>query len=70
MCQIELDWDYVKGQVHLSMVPYLEKALHQFDIFLPLSKQYAFYLHTPPQHGAKTEYTSKDNALAAGHDAD
>jgi hypothetical protein len=52
------------------MVPYLEKALHQFDIFLPLSKQYAFYLHTPPQHGAKTEYTSKDNALAAGHDAD
>jgi hypothetical protein len=29
--KIELDWKYDKGEVHLSMEPYLRKALRQFD---------------------------------------
>ena len=32
---IELDWDYDKGEVHLSMQPYLHKALSQFDNVVP-----------------------------------
>eukprot|EP00956_Cyclotella_meneghiniana_P018032 scaffold29803_cov40-Cyclotella_meneghiniana.AAC.1 len=33
--KIELDWDYNKGEVHLSMEPYLRKALRQFDNLVP-----------------------------------
>jgi hypothetical protein len=28
--KIELDWDYENKRVHLSMAPYLQKALRQF----------------------------------------
>jgi len=30
--KIELDWDYNKGEVHLSMEPYLRKALRHSTI--------------------------------------
>ena len=33
--KIELDWDYDKREVHLSMMPYLQKALRQFDNVVP-----------------------------------
>jgi len=33
--KIELDWDYENKRVHLSMVPYLQKALRQFDNIVP-----------------------------------
>lgn len=33
--KIELDWDYDNGKVHLSMKPYLEKALCQFNNVIP-----------------------------------
>ena len=33
--KIELDWDYDNGKVHLSMAPYLQKALRQFDNLVP-----------------------------------
>ncbi|KAL7477001.1 hypothetical protein ACHAW6_006095, partial [Cyclotella cf. meneghiniana] len=33
--KIEFDWDYDKGEVHLSMEPYLQKALPQFDNAVP-----------------------------------
>ncbi|KAL7483745.1 hypothetical protein ACHAW6_009387 [Cyclotella cf. meneghiniana] len=34
-----LDWDYYKGEVHLSMPGYLEKALRQFGLDKPSTKQ-------------------------------
>ena len=33
--KIDLDWDYKNGQVHLSMQPYLQKAVCQFDNVVP-----------------------------------
>ena len=33
--KIELDWEYDKGRVHLSMKPYLDKALRQFEDIIP-----------------------------------
>jgi hypothetical protein len=29
--KIDLDWDYENKRVHLSMAPYLQKAVRQFD---------------------------------------
>ena len=33
--KINHDWDYDNGKVHLSMEPYREKALHQFNNLVP-----------------------------------
>ncbi len=33
--KIQLDWDYKNRKVHLSMAPYLQKALQQFDNIVP-----------------------------------
>jgi hypothetical protein len=37
--KIELDWDYDNKRVHLSMAPYLQKALRQFDNVVPTQRQ-------------------------------
>eukprot|EP00804_Cyclotella_cryptica_P028276 CCRYP_014613-RA/>CCRYP_014613-RA protein AED:0.37 eAED:0.37 QI:0/0/0/1/0/0/4/0/451 len=37
--KIELDWDYKKGERHLSMEPYLQKALRQFNNLVPKKRQ-------------------------------
>jgi hypothetical protein len=34
--KIQLDWDYENRKVHLSMAPYLQKALRQFDNIVPV----------------------------------
>jgi hypothetical protein len=33
--KIQLDWDYENRTVHLSMAPYLQKALRQFNNIVP-----------------------------------
>ena len=37
--KIQLDWDYENRKVHLSMAPYLQKALQQFDNIVPSKRQ-------------------------------
>ncbi|KAL7483042.1 hypothetical protein ACHAW6_008693 [Cyclotella cf. meneghiniana] len=67
--KIELDWDYEKGQVHLSMQPYLQKALRQFDNVIPSKRQDSPYPHVVPKYGAKEQFAEYDNSPEAGPEA-
>jgi hypothetical protein len=49
--KIELDWDYDKREVHLSMIPYLQKALRQFDNVVPTKREDSPYPHVEPKYG-------------------
>ena len=60
--KIELDWDYEKGKVHLSMKPYLEKALRQFNNMVPSKKQDSPYPHVPPKYGSKEQFAEYDTS--------
>ena len=56
--KIELDWDYENKRVHLSMAPYLQKALRQFDNIVPTKRHASPYPHIEPKYGAKEYDTS------------
>ena len=44
------------------MQPYLEKALHQFDVKIPVNSQDAPYPHIPLKFGAKMQHAEVDNS--------
>eukprot|EP00804_Cyclotella_cryptica_P002446 CCRYP_019168-RA/>CCRYP_019168-RA protein AED:0.13 eAED:0.13 QI:0/0/0/1/0.5/0.4/5/0/1227 len=56
--KIDLDWDYKKGEVHLSMEHYLRKALRQFNN-MP-------YPHVEPKYGAKVQFAEYDTSPVVG----
>jgi hypothetical protein len=64
--KIELDWDYEHGKVHLSMAPYLKKALTQFDCLVPSKRQDSPFPHTPPNYGTKTQFAEYDTSNRVG----
>jgi hypothetical protein len=66
--KIELDWDYEHRKAHLSMKPYLLKALRQFNNLIPTKKQDAPYPHVPPKYGEKQQYAEYDNSPTVGKD--
>ena len=66
--KIELDWNYDKGEVHLSMEPYLRKALRQFDNLVPKKRQDSPYPHIEPKYGAKVQFAEYDDSPAVGKD--
>eukprot|EP00956_Cyclotella_meneghiniana_P034384 scaffold104275_cov55-Cyclotella_meneghiniana.AAC.1 len=64
--KIELDWDYKKGEVHLSMEPYLRKALRQFDNIVPTKRRDSPYPHIEPKYGAKEQFAEYDTSPEVG----
>ena len=64
--KIELDWDYNKREVHLSMEPYLRKALRQFDNVVPKKQRDSPYPHIEPKYGAKEQFAEYDTSPAVG----
>jgi hypothetical protein len=56
LVKIELDWDYTTKKVHLSMKPYLDKSLRQFDNVVPMKRQHLSYLHAEPKYGATQQF--------------
>jgi len=44
--KFRLDWDYENRKVHLSMAPYLQKALRQFDNIVPTKRHDSPYPYT------------------------
>jgi hypothetical protein len=64
--KIELDWDYDKREVHLSMAPYLQKALRQFDNLVPTKRQDSPYPHVEPNYGAKQQFAEYDTSAPVG----
>jgi hypothetical protein len=66
--KIELDWDYENKRVHLSVAPYLQKALRQFDNLLPTHCHDSPYPHIEPKYGAKQQYAKYDTSAPVGKD--
>eukprot|EP00804_Cyclotella_cryptica_P011206 CCRYP_007737-RH/>CCRYP_007737-RH protein AED:0.37 eAED:0.37 QI:0/0/0/1/0/0/2/0/425 len=64
----ELDWDYDQGKVHLSMKPYRDKALRQFDNLEPSKAQDSPYPHVPIKYGAAEQFVETDESPSVGKD--
>ena len=64
--KIKLDWDYKQGKVHLSMKPYCEKALRQFNNLVPSKAQQSPYPHVPVKYGAAERIVETDNSPLVG----
>ncbi|KAL7486065.1 hypothetical protein ACHAW6_011664, partial [Cyclotella cf. meneghiniana] len=62
--KIELDWDYNKGEVYLSMEPSLQKALRQFDNIVPKKRCDSPYPHVEPKYGTKVQFAEYDTSPA------
>ncbi len=60
--KINLDWDYEHKKVHLSMIPYLENSLRQFDNVIPTKRQQSPYPHVKPTYGAKQQFAEYDES--------
>ncbi|MGV7235206.1 MAG: hypothetical protein ACQ9ET_03015, partial [Nitrosomonadaceae bacterium] len=58
---LTLDWDYARGQVHLSMPGYVAKALKQFQYKWDGTKQDAPFPSAPIQYGAKQQYATQES---------
>jgi hypothetical protein len=66
---IDLDWDYAKREVHLSMKKYVQNALHRFQHEPPKRKQNQPYPHVPVEYGAKTQFVRpEDDSPQLGKD--
>ena len=66
--KIELDWDYENKRVHLSMAPYLQKPLRQFDNIVPTKRHDSPYPHIKTKYGAKQQYAEYDTSAPVGKD--
>ena len=64
--KIELDWDYERGRVHLSMQPYLKKAIRQFNNTIHTKKEDSPYPHTPPKFEVKEQFAEYDKSAHIG----
>ncbi|EJK68827.1 hypothetical protein THAOC_09958 [Thalassiosira oceanica] len=59
---IDLEWDYIKRQVHLHMPDYIRKALAELGYTPPGRRQDSPHPHTPPKYGAKQQFASDPDA--------
>ena len=59
---IQLDWDYKRRQVHLSMPGYVKKALKYFGHEKPKKKQDAPFPYTQPDYGARKQYAKEQSS--------
>ncbi len=66
LVKIELNWDYTNKKVHLSMKPYLDKALRQFENVIPTKRQQSPYPHVQPKYGAKHQFAEYDESEPVG----
>ena len=66
LVKIELDWDYANKRVHLSMKPYLEKSLPQFDNVIPKKCQHSQHPHVAPKYGSKQQFAEYDESELVG----
>ena len=67
LVKIKLDWDYTNKKVHLSMKPYLDKALRQFGNVVPSKRQFSPYPHVEPKYGAKQQFAKDDKSEPVGN---
>ena len=58
---IDLDWDYEKREVHLSILSYVQDALTRFHHSLPHKPQNQPYPHAKVAYWYKTQYATADD---------
>ena len=58
---ISLDWDYAKGEVHLSIPRYVTEALRRFKHIWLGKPEDQPYAHVTPNHGTKVQYAPDDD---------
>ena len=58
---LDLDWDYEKLEVHLSMLNYVDDALKRFNHKKPRNPQEQPYPHTKPVYGAKSQFADPED---------
>jgi len=68
LVKIELDWDNTNKKVHLSMKPYLDKSLRQFDNVVPTKCQHLPYSQVEPKYGAKQQFAEYDESEPVGNE--
>lgn len=68
LVKIELDWDYENKKVHLSMKPYLDKLLRQFNNVVPKKRQDSPFPHVEPKYGAKVQFAEYDQSKPVGEE--
>ena len=67
-CGLELDWNYTKRCVTLSMPRYILSALHKFQHPTPSKGQHAPHSYLRPDYGTKIQYAQEDNSKALSAD--
>lgn len=60
--EIELDWDYDDGYMHLSMQSYLNKSHQQFQNLIPSVHQDSPYPHTPLKYGVTEQFAEYNDS--------
>ena len=63
-CGLNLEWDYYKREVLVSMPNYVTKALQKFQHTTPKCAQYAPHQWTRPDYGKKKPATPFDTSLS------
>ena len=58
---MDLDWDYEKHEVHLSMLTYIDDDLKCFNNEKPRKPQDQPYLHTKTVYRAKTQFSEPED---------
>jgi hypothetical protein len=67
---LDLDWDYTKRQVHLSMLNYVADAIKRFHHERPRKPQDQPYPHVKPNYGAKKQYAADSDTSPLLNKAD
>ena len=61
--RLDLDWDYEKREVHLSMLSYVKDALTRFHHSRPKKPQHQTHPHAKITYRDKAQYaTAEDNS--------
>ena len=58
---MDIDWDYEKHEVHLSMLSYVQDALTCFHHTRPRKPQDQPHPHVKPTYGAKVQYAASED---------
>ena len=58
---INLDWDYERRKVHLSMILYVKEALIRFNYAVPCRPYDQPHPHIKPKYGKKVQYTKEED---------
>ena len=58
---LTLDWDYIKREVHLSMLDYVPAALIRFQHTAPKKPQHQPFPHVQPKYGETKQYAPDED---------